>query len=534
MKKTNSEFAKVQTAMVNGQYVKVINLCQKLLEKNPEDIDLLLFLGEAQLRTEQFQEALQHFARVVELDNQNIRGINNFGAALLRNNQYKHAIEIYEYGLELDPKNYDFLVNICNAYQGLGQPEKSLQTAMRAIELQPNGYMAYNNLGTALGDLLYLEEARQAYLTAITLNPGYLISVINLAQLEVKFGEHAKGLQHYESALKNKNITPSYAELIKYYMSHSLLLLGEIDIGWDFYEFGFSPMLPMGAWRSTRKFKQPRWDGKLETSQRILIWREQGLGDEILFSSCLGELAEAGMNVILECDPRLIPVFKRTYPEFEIRAEQINQLGYSTANDFDVQCPVGSLPKYFRRSIPDFDRPTRTWLPEISKLEQIKQRLEPYQEKILVGICWSSGSLNIARNKNYTNLIDWQELLTQDHLQFVNLHYGQCEAEILEVEKALGISILRWPDIDLRNDLEAVLALISQLDCVCSVATSVSIMAGIAGVPTNVLLRKSWILLGQEDSYPWFHNVKPFVVGHHDHVGLKIKELKPFIQKRLR
>jgi Flp pilus assembly protein TadD len=534
MKKNNSAFTKVQTAMANGQYVKVINLCQKLLLDDANNIDYLLYLGEAQLRIEQFEDALKQFARVVELDNQNIRGINNFGAALLRNNQYKHAIEIYEYGLELDPKNYDFLVNICNAYQGIGQPEKSLQTAMRAIELQPNGYMAYNNLGTALGDLLYLDEARQAYMTAMALNPGYLISVINLAQLEVKHGDHATGLQHYESALKNKSITPSYAELIKYYMAHSMLHLGVIDKGWDYYEFGFSPMLPMGAWRSTRKFKQPQWNGRLDSSQRILIWREQGLGDEIMFSTCLHELANAGLNVTLECDPRLVNIYQRTYPEFAIRAEQVNQLGYPRTDDFDVQCPIGSLTKYFRRSFEDFERKSRSWVPESNKLAFIKSRLAPFQEKVLVGICWSSGNLNISRNKNYTNLIDWKDLLTQENLQFVNLHYGQCEEEILEVEKALGITILRWPDIDLRNDLEAVLALASELDCVCTVGTAVSSIAGSSGTPTLLLMQRSWTLLGQTEHYPWYPNIQPFAVEHHEHVGLNIQNLKPYIVKRPR
>jgi len=152
-----------------------------------------------------------------------------------------------------------------------------------------------------------------------------------------------------------------------------------------------------------------------------------------------------------------------------------------------------------------------------------KEKLAPYRQKTLVGISWRSGVLKIERNNNYTNLLDWKDLLNRQDLQFVNLQYGDCEEEILQVEQLLGIQILRWPDIDLRNNLEAVLALISELDCVCSVGTAVSSIAGSAGVPTLLLLQKSWVLLGQTDIYPWYSNVKPFVVGHNEHVGLNIK-----------
>jgi hypothetical protein len=85
----------------------------------------------------------------------------------------------------------------------------------------------------------------------------------------------------------------------------------------------------------------------------------------------------------------------------------------------------------------------------------------------------------------------------------------------------------------LRNDLETVLALISELDCVCSVGTAVSSIAGSSGVPTLLLLQRSWILLGETDIYPWYPNVKPFVVEHNEHVGLNIKNLRPFIKKRI-
>ena len=121
--------------------------------------------------------------------------------------------------------------------------------------------------------------------------------------------------------------------------------------------------------------------------------------------------------------------------------------------------------------------------------------------------------------------------MSDPQYKFINLVHGDCESEILEVEKQFNIEILRWQDIDLKNDLEDVLALVSQLDCVVSVATALSVISAAAGVNTLVLLQRSWVLLGQNDQYPWFPSARPFVVETNEHVGINISNLHTFITK---
>ena len=86
---------------------------------------------------------------------------------------------------------------------------------------------------------------------------------------------------------------------------------------------------------------------------------------------------------------------------------------------------------------------------------------------------------------------------------------------------------------DLKNDLETVLALVSELDCVTTVGTAVSTIAAAAGTPTLLLVQRSWDLLGQQNSYPWFESVIPFVVDSNEHVGTNISKLPDFIKKRI-
>jgi tetratricopeptide (TPR) repeat protein len=532
MKKNSKLLQKINSALTAGRYVDAINNLRKLLSEDASNIDYLLLMGEALMRNEGFSEAITYFARVVELDSKNIRALNNFGAALIRNRQLNDAKEILLYALEIDPKNIDVYINLGSVYQGLSLPEKSLEVAFKVIELNPTWFMAYNNLGCALGDLLQLGDAKEAYKTALALNPNYLPSIVNLAQLEIKSGDTLKGTQLYESALKIKNITKGEQEFIKYYLSHNYLYFGELEKGWDYYDYGFTDLLPKGAYRSPRRFAQPKWNGDLNEKRTILIWREQGLGDEILFSTCLNDIHNNDLDIILECDPRLVQIFQRTYPNFRVRGESIDSQYYPRHNDFELQIAIGSLPRYFRRNIKDFEKPQKIWKPKPDLVANISERLDPYKDKILVGICWRSGRLTVERNANYTTLGDWEVLLRNPKFQFVNLVYGDCEDEITEVENSYGIQILRWSDIDLRDDLESVLALMSELDCVVSIGSAAGLLAGAAGVNTLLLIFQSWVLQGHPEQYHWFPNVKPFTpVGDQTHVGVNIKNLEPFMTK---
>jgi Flp pilus assembly protein TadD len=524
---------KANNAIASGRYEQAIANLEKLLLLDPDNSEYLLLTGEALMYSERFSEAVAFFAKVVEIDSKNIRALNNFGASLIRNRQLEDAKDILLYALEVDPENIDVYTNLGSVYQGLSQPEKSLEVAFKVISLNPSWFMAYNNLGCALGDLLQINDAREAYKTALALNPNYLPAIINLAQLEIKSGNQLKGVELYESALTLPNISNGESEVVKYYLSHSYLFFGDLQKGWDYFEYGFCPLLPTGAWRSIRKFHQPQWGGNLDEKQPILIWREQGLGDEILFSTCLGDIHDTDLNIILECDPRLVDIFQRTYPRFKVRGESINSQQLSIYNDFAYQLAIGSLPKFFRRHIDDFKKPQNLWLPKPSLVKTIAERLAPYSDKILVGICWRSGKLTIERNANYTALKDWEFLLRNPKFQFVNLVHGDCEDEISEVENLFGIKILRWKDIDLRNDLEMVLALISQLDCVTTIGSAAGILAGAAGINTLVLTFNYWVLCGYPDEYHWFSNVRPFIASLNEHVGINIVNLEPYMTKKV-
>jgi tetratricopeptide (TPR) repeat protein len=527
----NKSLKKIQKALSTGNYSVAIKYLDRLLEVNQNNLPLLMSRGEAHLRSENFEAGLLDLAKVVEADNKNVTALINFSVALIRCNMQIDAKPVLEYVLELDPQNFDAHINLCNIYQALGKSEECLKLSIRAIELKPDSVIGYNNLGTAFGDLNMIHEARDAFRIGYKVDPTYISTSINLAQLEVKLDNHAEAAKLYEEMLTLKNISPSELELVKYYLAYCYLNIGNISKGWDNYEYGYGSLLPVAALRSRRKFKEPQWNGESQENKTILIWREQGLGDEIEFATCLSDVYHTGAKVILECDQRLVGVYKRTFPSFLVRPESFGEDSYPTTQDFDLQCSIGSLPRFFRRDLTSFNRPTIPINISKSSLEKFKLKLTDFSRKKLIGICWRSGVFSIGRNLNYTALLDWKELLSQQDFQFVNLQYGDCENELLEIEAALGIQILRWPDLDLKNDLENVLGLIKNLDAVVTVGTAVSSLAGSCDVPTYLLAKPSWMMLGQTERYPWYACVTPLLAEKNEHLAEKIKLIPDLIRK---
>jgi tetratricopeptide (TPR) repeat protein len=531
MHTNNKLLKKAEKAMALGNFSVAISHLNDLIAVNPNEMKYLILRGEAHLRIENYEAGLIDYAKVVEVENKNITALVNFAAALIRCNKQSDAKDVLEYVLELDPDSFDAHINLCNVYQTLGKSEECLKLSLKAIGIRPGSYVAYNNLGTALSDLNLIDEAREAFITANLIEPNYVSTIINLAQLEIKTSNHIRGIELFESALTLNNITDNESELVRYYLGYAYLYIGDLARGWDYYEYGFGSLLPAGSRRSNRKFVEPRWSGEPLDNQVLLVWREQGLGDEIEFATCLHDVAQAGLNVVLECEPRLVNIFKRTFPTFKVRAESVRADFFPITQDFDIQCPIGSLPRIYRRSIDSFDKELTPLVLLASSVNEFRRRLSGHVGRRLIGICWRSGLFSVIRNLNYTALSDWKELLSQPDFQFVNLQYGDCENEIVQIEDALGIQILRWPDLNLKNDLENVLGLIKNLDAVVTVGTAVSSLAASCDVPTYWLAHQSWVMLGQKKRYPWYKCVFPLVAGENEHLAENIKRIPDLIRK---
>ncbi len=454
------------------------------------------------------------FAQWTAVDPANPEPWSNLGLCLSRSHQLQAAREVLEHALSLNPDYAPARNNLSSVYQFLGDIDRQLSNATEAARLQPGSALAKNNLGTALMEHGRLAEAKQAFEASRRLDPGNFEAGFNLARVASDEGRHAEALAFLEAALAGPaGRLRHLRDMIEYHLSYEYLVTGRLAEGWDFYERGFSPAIaPTIARLPARRFTVPEWDGRpLARGQKLMIWREQGIGDELRFAALLPLLALGEGDAVVECDARLVPAFTRSLPHLHFRAPRVgNTDGVESAPaDVDFHLPVGSLPRLYLRSAASFDRLGTLLKPDPALMQSFAERLAATGGKRRVGICWRSSLLSGKRNKKYTTLDDWRSLLSDPDSVFVNLQYGECEAELVQIEQALGMTILRWPDVDLKGDLEAVMALASQLDLVISASTAVVPLAGAVGAPTLLLAHQTWVTLGETDRYPWFPSVTP-------------------------
>lgn len=495
-----------------NDYPRAIEAFKAYVAKYPRDITAAIDLGHCHMQMEQFGEASKVYAKILEKDPKHVIALCNLGGSLHRDGKPKDAKAILEYALELDPKNLYAHINLGGVFQALGDLKGNLNSALAAVSIEPRSALAFNNLGSALSELAMFPEAKHAYETAAMLEPNQVDTLINLAAVEARLGSSKQAVDMYEKTL---SLLPKHekhrADAVKFYASFEYLKMGNLEKGWNCYEGGFSPMVPIAGARSpNRSFKVPKWNGEPLEGKRLLIWREQGLGDELLFGSCLHELQELHADqIIIECDHRLAPVLARSFPNYVVRPQSYYaQTRESTYNDFDFHLPIASLMKFFRRKIDDFQRGGPYIVPNEELVDEFQQRLAPFKDKPLVGICWRSGKLSPVRNLSYTVLEDWLPILKSDKVRVVSLQYGDSEDEIREIEEKHDVELIRWPDMNQKDELDKVFALMSCLDLVISVNTAPLRMAAACGMPTLGVEGRGWTRLGdkESDKLPWFPN----------------------------
>ena len=320
-----------------------------------------------------------------------------------------------------------------------------------------------------------------------------------------------EGIEAYKCALK---IHPQFANAHSN-LAKTLFLQGDFRNAWKEYEWrwecrGISFSL------NKRHFPQPLWDGSNLSRRTILVWAEQGIGDEIMFSSMLPNLLKMNPNVIVECDKRLVPLFQRSFPDVQFvpREDPTNPKLLDTTI-IDYQIPMGSLGQWLRVDEDAFLPKQESYLqacPNKTRQMQKKYR-ELADDKLLVGISWKSTGIDKKRahTKNVP-LIYWIPILSRQDCYFISLQYGDIREDIEEHTSAIGCPIYVDEEIDSLENLDDFAAQVSALDLIISTSNATVHVAGGLGKRVWVLLssRPDWRWMLDRDDSPWYQTVRLF------------------------
>jgi Tfp pilus assembly protein PilF len=460
-----------------GHLDKALATYRKAFELDPNDDDLLLNLGLSAWAQGLYDGAERMFRHFIERRPSHPAGYNNLGTVLRDQGKLSDAIELLRGAIYTMPEEAILWNTLATVLAEDGRAEESLVFYAEALRLNPKMARVWHNLGYAYSHLGRLGDALEAYASAL--------SCVELGQDEIE-------IRHSRSICK--------------------IGLGQIEDGFKEYEIRHSPRFRSWLLHYT---KAPVWNGEDLTGKRILIVGEQGLGDEVMFANILPDLARAVGDtgkLQVAVDARLIPIFRRSFPKAELGDYGNGKLDGKPVRIFqwareggepDFYAPIGTPLHLLRKRVEDF--PREAYLKaDPEKRSSARARLEALGPGPYVGLCWRSMVLGQKRRKYYSAIDAWGPILQTPGVTFVNLQYGDAEAEIALAREAFGVTIHSLSDIDLRNDLDGAAALTDACDLVLSAPTAVAAMAGALGRPVWFLVAgRVWPQLGTAH-YPWY------------------------------
>jgi hypothetical protein len=284
-----------------------------------------------------------------------------------------------------------------------------------------------------------------------------------------------------------------------------LLANGQPGEAWDLLENRHA------AWRLNSRAETPalpQWDGSPLNGRRLLVWREEGIGDEIRLWSCLTDLFRAcPSGAVVECSPRLLSLLRRAFPDQEFRPETP---GKADIADFDFQLPAGSLSRLYRRKISDFPVKGAYLAAEPERVERWRERLANLGAGPKIGICWRSQNHFWRKLPFHSSLAEWEAIFALPSLVFVNLQWEDFATEIAAAEARFTRPIHRFNDLDLKNDIEEVAALLTALDGVVTGRNTINWLAGALGKETLLFAAHPNEMMLEANRDPWFSTTEVF------------------------
>ena len=438
---------------------------------------------------------------------------NAYGGALLNRRRFPAAMLAGSNALAIDPACADALGNIAALLRDMEYPSQAELALRRALRAAPEHPGLHNALVHVLQGSGRGEEARAACRRALALAPAFADAWCNAGLGEQQAGRRGNASSLFIRAVR---IDAEHA-LARFNGALLALEEGRIAAGWRDYRHRFAA----GQARPRRRFAIPEWNGEALKGGKLLIWREQGVGDEILFSSCYADAIKAvgagadqpSSAVVVECDPRLAGLFARSFPQATVRAARRVDAGGDhelvERTDCAQHISAGSLPALLRARLGDFPQRVRWLFADDNLIAVWRREVEALGRQLRVGFAWSSGLATLNRRGAYAPLALWGPVLTTPGVSFVNLQRGAVTEELAAAERAFGIRVVAAPRLDLKDDFENLAALISCLDLVIAPAVSVAELSAALGTPTWRFGARDWTQLGSA-ARPWSPSMRCF------------------------
>ena len=454
-------------------YKESINICKTQII-NKIDLNFYNILGLNYFAMNEFEEAEIIFKKALSFDSNNAFILNSLGRLYHEKRDSKNAEKYLVKANNLNIGSYEIINNLAGFYREEGDYNKAIKYYHKALGIDPQNTTIINNLAKAYFDINKLKIAEEYCLKALKLNKndGNIKKILSLIYLRKQ--NYSKGWEYFD---------------------------GRIDLT-DFLEKN-------STLDNIRKKLSNK--NKLDKKSKILVLREQGIGDEILYGTMYPDLLNSYDNVTIECDKRLKNIFSRSLSKYENSFVEFGKISKNNdlINKFDVAIYAGSLGKFFRNKFENFGNGCYLQA-DINLVKKFKILLNNFGANLNIGISWKSFKNRYAKEKSL-KLEDFKNILATEGCNFINLQYGESEKEVNNYNKKYIKKIITLKDFDIFNDFDSLASVLKNLDLFISVSNSTAHLAGSLGVKTLLIRPENHAVFhywNQPDNKtPWYDSI---------------------------
>ncbi len=448
-------------------------------------------------------EAIEHYERALAARPDDSRVLFALGNTARVLGMARPAEEFYRRVLAQEPARLEALVSLANLLRAQGQLPAAEALLAPALARAPEAAELWLTLGSTYREMGDFIRAAEHYREALALRPDYVPALVNLADLLTDDGDVEAALALYGRAIARE---PDNAQArLNRAILH--LLKGNLKDGWRDY----GARLNVAGKAPVAEHKLPRWTGGSLKRTRLLVTAEQGVGDQIMFASMIPDLAARaardGGTVLLECEPRLVDLFARSFPGVTVHGWDLetrrgiahSRYGWlKSTGGANAFIEMGSVAKILRGSLGDFPASNAYLIPNPLELAQFGGVLSGTGPSPFIGVCWRSGNVAGHRAMQYAPREAWARFIAELPGTVVCVQYDAGHDEIEALAEMSGRPIVVLEGLDQKNELDRTSALLASLDAVVSAPTAVSWLAAGTGVDTyKILFDTSWTALGQ-------------------------------------
>lgn len=467
--------------------------CLAILRHSPDDVRALCLLAEIAADARRTEEGLQWAQHAIAVDPRSASAHYLAGRLLQDAGRLKEAESSYRAVLRLRPDYAKAHNNLGSVLHMQGKLEEALACYRRALDLDPSQPEAIQNYASLTRDPEVLAQAIEGYLRQTRANPNDAVAFTNLANTYRELGRYREALESFERAIA---ADPDNAEA-HFSRSFVLLLCGDYAQGWREYEWRWR----ISAFNAPlREFPEAMWDGREIADGAILLNAEAGFGDTLQFVRYAPLVAERCSSVILRCPAELSSLMKAVKGVGAVVSHR------EALPPYAAHLPMMSLPKVFGTTLQNVPWTGPYVHADPERAAAWRPLVEADAGQLKAGLVWAGRPQQWDDRKRSITLDLLAPLARIAGVIFYSLQKGEAAAQASSPPKGMKLV-----DLTARiQDFSDTAALVSHLDLVITIDTSVAHLAGAMGVPTWVLVAHApdWRYHLERSDNPWYPTMR--------------------------